>query len=261
MNVPKKAKRIFFSVDSKEAIVDEYLENNFDLGINWFHSIFDLVNVDCRLRRNKRKLDKLRARIEFLKSLKAMMPKELDRILLKGEFFRDIEWKLKKYKLSSEKAERLAQEQRNERISTLFNLKRVFLLIDEEIENSEKQILYIKAIDQKTMGGKNPIQPITLVVLVWLFAMKKAKRRSPRYKVVELLLEWFFNNYEEKLKGYFQFLPPVSQGAIRRAYERYLKSPNQKQKIYIKLIRDFYYDSFESDDSFDLNTLPSKYHR
>ena len=234
-----------FSEDSRRAKVDKYLKENYGFGLEWFHYCLSRASTFCNLRRKKKNLSKYRRRLQYLESFKEGILKQLEEIMSKTGLIKNIEMK-RKYKKSG-----LTQEQRHEEIIKLFNLEPIFKRAEEKIRQTKRRIALLNAFYKEpiktmtTIDRRKSIDPTTVVALAWLKAMR-GPRKQRHYRDVETLLKWFSKNHQDEITKNFGRLLYISESAVRRANERYIKHPNRRQKIYGELVTEFFDSSIEN---------------
>lgn len=230
-----------FSEPSTREEWDYYLKDKYGLGLNWFHYSLSSAWTSYDLRSKKKNLARYRKNLEYLESFESKILKRLEGMMSKSGLSKDIERK-PEYRSSD-----LTREQLHEEIKRLFHLEPIFNRINEKIIKAKKQILLLETFSIKILDRRKSIQPLTMVALVWLIAMKKA-RKQRRYRDVIRLLNWFSNNHREEIVNKYERLLNLSESALRRAYERYIERPNRKNRAYKEIVYEFYDSSL--DDNF-----------
>jgi hypothetical protein len=194
-----------------------------------------MVSVYCDLNRHKKKLASDRKQLEYLESFRVKIIKYLKVMLRKAGIIDEIRAKRKYRRLG------ITPDQPHDEIIELFNLKPILDKVNKRICWIRKKLAMLQSISIQTVGGKNPIQPPTLIALVWLSAMKSC-RKTKRYEDICNLTEWFAKHHPKIFaKRFYRIygrLPILSTAAIRRAEERYIAGRTPRQKKYKAIIKE-----------------------
>lgn len=210
-----------FNMNSNDQKLDRSLKEKYGYGFDTFSFLLRNVKAFFELLAKQRSIKTFEDKIQKLETLKTHIFKKLNEYLKTSESQEEIE---------------------DDAIMEQFNLAPFFKIIDQKIKNLEKIANLLRSLNIATGKQKRIMQPHTMVALVWILAMReKGRKLYEIFKDTQILLKRI--SKKEEFKNYFEREINISTDIIRRDYERYIKNPNDKQKIYCEIAFSIYADS------------------
>jgi len=244
-------------VDLSKEDLDRYLEENYGFGSDDFFDAMEEVSTFYSLFRKLKSAETFLKHIDDLKGSTDKLIRMLYRHLkgwglvptLERDFLAKHLVTIDEFGVPKElpHKDNMPAIDKNEIIRDLFSLASYEKLVNREIAG--RQRWWMLTQDQYAFPDKKKkiISPMTLLVLVWLPAMKERGATNELiFEDIHELLDWFHNSQNadvEKLFG--KKFKTISARTIRQAYELYaIKKKSKVNSIYGELADNLYQNSF-----------------
>ena len=215
-----------FDEHAQEGELNRILASRFGITLESLEESVRDVQVGYRLIGFRKKERSMLAAIRRLEATKRALVSQIDEIrTLSGKWGR-IQRKLNR-------GGPWRRDERYEYIRREFNLNDSFERIDKETKRALRLFRVIKGNSLPSEENRKRIEPHTLIVLVWMMALKPhCARLAELYRTTYELIIWFTTNRENMLDRMASKLSEVDESSIRKDYERYIQSPTEQREAY-----------------------------
>jgi len=218
--------------------VSGYLESKYGYSLIQFENTIQVIQTHFKLLDKKRGTREVARTIEYLESSKTELVMKIDEFITKSKSWKWIQSSHPNRGIETE-------EDKAGFIESEFQLSSYFSFVDERISSLRKVIRILGDVNLYTDRRRKKIQPQTILVLVWIYAlvMKGASNRKS-FSEARTLLRWFSRNRSELLRETFGPQIRLTLDTIRRNYERYFIKPNHGRGVFRELTESLYSDCF-----------------